>query len=337
MPGRPHGQERARPHVGLAARELHLLGQEAGDPRPDAEEDLLRVLALGDEERVLRERRHHLPPDVLALDLVEREDIGLLAGEELHPRRVARIGVLHVLDVPGRDGESLGHGRDSHRAHGPSQFSGSGGAPCGPPARSTARALVRVAVQVADPPDLVLERAPVLEHVQAVAQVDDVDQAVLDDRVAPHHDLLVAARVGVGREPRILELHLAAAASGVNSASWYGRARVGDADRLEAARVPGAERDVRRERRIVRRVGRLRRVPRRRTSPGRSPARGTRPSPSGRRGSEMSTIRVQPHGQPWPGAGDRAVDLVGDPRPVAAPQLHRAVRARARPHRPGRR
>ena len=48
----------------------------------------------------------------------------------------------------------------------------------------------------------------VLEHVQAVAQVDDVDQAVLDDRVAPHHDLLVPARVGVGREPRILEHHL---------------------------------------------------------------------------------------------------------------------------------
>ena len=98
-----HGQERAWPHVRLAARELDLLGQEGGDPRPDADEDLLRVLALRDEERVLRERRHHLPPDVLALDLVEREDIGLLAGEELHPRGVARIGVLHVLDVPGGD------------------------------------------------------------------------------------------------------------------------------------------------------------------------------------------------------------------------------------------
>jgi hypothetical protein len=53
--------------------------------------------------------------------------------------------------------------------------------------------------------DLVLEPAVVLEDVQAVAQVGDVDQPVPDDRMAPRRDLLVAARVGVRRESRILE------------------------------------------------------------------------------------------------------------------------------------
>ena len=44
-----------------------------------------------------------------------------------------------------------------------------------------------------------LVRAVVLEDVEAVAQVDRVDQAVLDDRVAPHHDLVVV-RPGVRPE-----------------------------------------------------------------------------------------------------------------------------------------
>src|SRR3954454_18911823 len=59
-------------------------------------------------------------------------------------------------------------------------------------------ALVGVAFQEVDAVHLARERAAVAEHVQAVAQVDDVDQPVLDDRVAPHHDLLVAPGVRIG-------------------------------------------------------------------------------------------------------------------------------------------
>src|SRR3954454_2758181 len=65
-------------------------------------------------------------------------------------------------------------------------------------------ALVGVALEEPDAGDLVLERPAVAEHVEPVAQVDDVDEPVLDDRVAPHHDLLVAARVGVRGESRVL-------------------------------------------------------------------------------------------------------------------------------------
>lgn len=67
---------------------------------------------------------------------------------------------------------------------------------CGPPARSRARCLGWSCPPRPDVPDLLGVRAAVLEHVQAVAQVHDLDQAVLDDRVAPHHDLFVAAVSG---------------------------------------------------------------------------------------------------------------------------------------------
>jgi hypothetical protein len=42
-------------------------------------------------------------------------------------------------------------------------------------------ALVRVALEEVDPVDLALEAAVVLEQVQPIAQVDYVDQPVLDD------------------------------------------------------------------------------------------------------------------------------------------------------------
>jgi hypothetical protein len=41
----------------------------------------------------------------------------------------------------------------------------------------------------------------------AVSKIDDVDQPILDHRVAPHHDLLTHPRIGIRREPRVLEVH----------------------------------------------------------------------------------------------------------------------------------
>ena len=65
----------------------------------------------------------------------------------------------------------------------------------------------------------------------------------------------------------------------------------------------------------------------------RSPAGGIAPDHRPHRVGDVD----EPRPAPWAavtGAGDRAVDLVGDVRPVLVPELDRAVRARARP--PGR-
>ena len=48
--------------------------------------------------------------DVLALDFVEREDVGIEAGEEADDVAHAAGGVFEMFDVPGGDGEGFGHG-----------------------------------------------------------------------------------------------------------------------------------------------------------------------------------------------------------------------------------
>src|SRR5919106_97920 len=64
---------------------------------------------------------------------------------------------------------------------------------------------VRVPFEERDQVNFLFERTVVLEDVEAVPEVDYVDQPVLDDRVAPHHDLLETPCVGIGGKPRMLQ------------------------------------------------------------------------------------------------------------------------------------
>ena len=75
----------------------------------DPDEDLLDLLALGDEEAVLAHLGYELGKDFLALALVQREHVGGLSLEEIDDAIGAATSVLEVLDVPRRDGECLGH------------------------------------------------------------------------------------------------------------------------------------------------------------------------------------------------------------------------------------
>src|SRR6266536_6012383 len=57
-------------------------------------------------------------------------------------------------------------------------------------------AKVRVPLEERDAVHLVRVRPGVAEHVKAVADVDDVDQAVANDREAPHDNLVRPTREG---------------------------------------------------------------------------------------------------------------------------------------------
>ena len=113
--------------------------------------------------------------------------------------------------------------------------------------------------------------------------------------------------------------------SGEYCARCVGFSRVGDVDRLEAARVPGAERDVLRQRRVVRRERRPRRGSKTLHISGSFWISLNSERTTGLAASEMSMKRAQPHGQPWPAAVDRAVDLVGDVDPVGLFQSRTAL------------
>src|SRR6266567_4798101 len=81
--------------------------------------------------------------------------------------------------------------------------------------------------------------AGVFEHVQAVADVDGVDQPVADDRVAPEHHLVRPAA-----ERRVFQRHLVQR-PGQEEAGLGGVGRVGQVDGLDSAGVPVDEGKVR--------------------------------------------------------------------------------------------
>ncbi len=94
---------------------------------------------------------------------------------------------------------------------------------------------VRVAFQEADALDLVLLAPGVLEDVEPVADVDHVDEAVLDYRIAPHRNLVRSAVEGrvLGRDRR---QRLRAEPARLTRVR-----RIRDVDRLQPAGVPGAD------------------------------------------------------------------------------------------------
>src|SRR5215469_9888898 len=57
-------------------------------------------------------------------------------------------------------------------------------------------AKVRVSFEEIDRFHLICIGTGVLQYIQSVADVNDVDEAVIDDGVAPHHDLVRAAGEG---------------------------------------------------------------------------------------------------------------------------------------------
>src|SRR5215831_10045914 len=97
---------------------------------------------------------------------------------------------------------------------------------------------VGVAFQEGDAGRLGGVGAGVLEHVQAVADVDGVDQPVADDRVAPEHHLVRPAA-----ERRVLQGH-AGQRVREEEAGLGGPGRVGQVDGLDPAGVPVDEGQV---------------------------------------------------------------------------------------------
>src|SRR5215813_13708257 len=107
---------------------------------------------------------------------------------------------------------------------------------------------VRVSFEERHVAYLIGVRAGVAQDVQAVTDVDHVDQALVDDRVAPHNHL-----VGAAAEGGVL---------GGDRGQWLreegpGRGRMGgvcDIDGAKPVRVPGDDRHVRQDGQVVRAV-----------------------------------------------------------------------------------
>src|SRR5215471_4900586 len=106
-------------------------------------------------------------------------------------------------------------------------------------------AQVRVTLEKLDTADLCGARTCIAKNIEPIPDINDVNESVLDDRVAPHHDLVRAAA-----ERRILQSH------GIErrrrEPAVLGRMRrVENVDRLQPSRVPGIKSNIRQHRRIV--------------------------------------------------------------------------------------
>src|SRR6266508_4518065 len=185
-------------------------------------------------------------------------------------------------------------------------------------------AQVGIALQEPRRGDLTLVRAVVPQHVEPVPDVHDVDQAILDDRITPHDDV-----VGTRAERRVLRGH---------GTQWFrdegrqlrGSSRVAGGEQLESRAVPGDEGQVFGDRGIVR-----------------GEARTHVPIPAHLVAVRLLVVRRHPilrddvgtalvghvdqmdpaPGTPlvWPGP---PVDLVRGEHQVAPGNLHRTVRSR---------